>query len=356
MKIKRLHLAIITLFIMISGLLPIAQGELIVRQEIPDITMSEDETALGVINLYSHFSNDKEWLQFSFLSADNKIEVVIHDDGWVDFSAPKDWYGTDEVTFIASDGQQQASDTIFVKVEPVNDPVLLLSPLLDIYFEEDGDLKGAFNLNTYFQDIDSILDFSYSSDSIIVQIDDEGYVDFYAPNDWYGTERVEFSASDGEYVVTEEVLVTVTSLNDAPRCKVNIASIGLNADQRSKVMELKNYFIDVDEEPLSYIIEGNRRINAELNAEQEQLILKAPEDWSGEEILTLTAKDSSGEASSVQIVVIATRGSDSSGQVFYLLGLGLAIVIAGVRLQLAGRRRSLKSPIKLSSYSHYKGP
>ncbi len=354
MKIMRLLLAIIAILLLISAL-PMASADLSTKVPVPDITMDEDESTLSRIDLNDYFSDGNSRISFSFVSADNKIEVTIHEDGTVDFSAPKDWYGTDEVTFIASDGEQQISDTIFVTVEPINDPVLLLKALPDFTFEEDGSLEGAMNLRDHFQDIDSTMAFSYSSDNIIVQIDDNGYVDFSALDNWYGTEEVTFSASDGEFEVSDEILVTVTSLNDAPRCEVNIASISLNADQRFRTLELGDYFTDVDDEVLAYKIVGNERVNAKIDAESGQLILKAPEDWSGEEVLTLTAEDSSGGANSVQIVVIVTRGPDSSGQVFYLFGLVLAVAIAGVRLQYAGRKRSLKSPVNLKSYKHYKG-
>jgi hypothetical protein len=349
----RFPLAIIAILLLISAL-PMASAEVTMREAIPDVTMDEDETALSRINLNDHFSNDYSQISFSSFSTHNKIEVTIHENGNVDFSAPRDWYGTDEVTFIASDGEHQVSDTILVIVEPVNDPVLLLKALPDFTFEEDGSLEGAMNLYEHFQDIDSILAFSYSSVNIIVQINDNGYVDFSAPNNWYGSEEVLFSASDGEFEVSDGVLVTVTALNDAPRCEVNIASISLNADQHSKTLVLGDYFTDVDDEVLAYKIAGNKRIKADINAQEGQLILKAPEGWSGEEVLILTAEDPSGGASSVQIVVITSRGTDSSGQVFYLFGLVLAVAIAGVRLQLAGKKRAVKSPVKLSNYRHYR--
>lgn len=353
MKITRLPLVIFVVLLLISAL-PMASAELNLREAIPDVIMNEDETALDRINLNDHFSNGINQISFTSLSTHNKVKAVIHEDGGVDFSAPKDWYGTDEVTFIASDGEHQISDTILVKVEPVNDPVILLMPLQDIDFEEDEVRESAMNLYEHFLDIDSTLTFSYSSVNIIVLIDDNGYVDFSAPNNWYGTEEVTFSASDGEFEVTDGVLVTVTALNDAPRCEVNIASISLNAEQHSKTLVLGDYFTDVDDEVLTYKIAGNNRIKADINAQEGQLILKAPEGWSGEEILTLTAEDPSGSTSAVQMVVIATPGQDSSGQIFYLFGLVLAVAIAGVRLQLAGKNRAIKSPVKLSSYRHYR--
>ncbi len=353
MKIMRLPLAVIAILLLISAL-PMASAELTMREAIPDITMDEDEIALSRINLNDHFSNDYSQISFSYFSTHNKVEVLIHENGDVDFSALKDWYGTDEVTFIASDGEHQVSDTILVEVEPVNDPVILLIPLHDVVFKEDIGKESAMNLYDHFQDIDSILAFSYSSVNIIVQINDNGYVDFSAPNNWYGSEEVTFSASDGEFEVSDDVLVTVIALNDAPKCEVNIASISLNADQHSKTLVLGDYFTDVDDEVLAYKIAGNKRIKADINAQDGQLILEAPEGWSGEEVLILTAEDPSGGASSVQIVVITSRGTDSSGQVFYLFGLVLAVAIAGVRLQLAGKKRPLKSPVKLSSYRHYR--
>lgn len=353
MKITRLPLVIFVILLLISAL-PMVSAELNLREAIPDVIMNEDETALDRINLNDHFSNGIGQISFTYLNTNNKIEVTIHEDGDVDFSAPKDWYGTDEVTFIASDGEHQVSDTILVKVEPVNDPVILMMPLKDIDFEEDKGKQSAIYLYEHFMDIDSTLAFSYSSVNIIVRIDDNGYVDFSAPKDWYGTEEVTFSASDGEFEASDEVLVTVTALNDAPRCEVNIASISLNAEQQSKTLVLGDYFTDVDDEVLTYKIAGNKRIKADINAQDGQLILKAPEGWSGEEILILTAEDSSGSTSAVQMVVIATPGTDSSGQIFYLFGLVLAVAIAGVRLQLAGKNRAIKSPVKLSSYRHYK--
>ena len=353
MKIGRLPFGIFAIILLILAL-PMASAELTMSEAIPDVTMNEDETALSRINLNDYFTNDYSQISFSSVSTHNKIEVMIHKDGGVDFSAPKDWYGTDGVTFIASDGEHQISDTILVKVEPVNDPVFLFMPLPDFTFEEDSNLEGAMNLYDHFQDIDSTMAFSYSSVNIIVQINDNGYVDFSAPNNWYGTEEVIFSASDGEFEVSDDVLVTITALNDAPRCEVNIASISLNAEQHSKILVLGDYFTDVDDEVLTYKIAGNKKIKADINAQEGQLILKAPEGWSGEEVIILTAEDSSGGASSVQMVVIVIHGTDSSGQIFYLFGLVLAVAIAGVRLQLAGKKRALKSPVKLSSYRHYR--
>ncbi|UCG70583.1 MAG: hypothetical protein JSV09_06075 [Thermoplasmata archaeon] len=354
MKPERLLLATITALVLISAAMPTTSAELTNKDPIPDIPLKEDEVAVGEINLNNHFSDGDSQISYSSVSAHNKIEVTIHDDGSVDFSPPKDWFGTDEVTFLATDGEQQASDTIYVVVEPQNDPVQLLTPIPDLTFEEDRELKGAINLNNHFWDIDSTLIFSHSSESLTVQIRGNGDVDILAPKDWYGAETVTFFASDDEFEVIEEVIVTVTPVNDAPKTAANLVSISLNAES-SITLKLSDYFTDVDNDDLTYEISGNNRIKADFDPQKGKLILNAPKEWSGEELITLSASDSSGGTSSVQLVVITTGGTDSSGQVFYLLGLVLAVALIGVRLQVAGRKRIIKSPVKLENYRHYRG-
>lgn len=357
MKIARLFLGITIISLLVSAALPLVSANLIKIEPIPDVTLVEDEEGLNKVNLNNYFACDNGNIYFSSVSADKKIEVIIHEDGSVDFYSPKDWYGTEKITFIASNKDQQLSDTILVAVIPKNDPPIQLEPLPDtpFEFEEDGNLKGAFNVYSYFMDIDGTLSFSYSSEYIIVHIGDDGWVDFSAPKDWFGSEEVIFFASDGQYEISDIVLVNVKPVNDAPRPGVNPAPISLNAEDYFKVLKLEDYFVDEDDEILTYEIVGNNKIVADIDTNNRQLILNAPDDWSGEEVITIKAMDSHGEASSVQIVVIVSQDHDYSGQVFYLLGLVFAVAIAGARLHLTGRRKPSKSPVNLQNYRHYKG-
>ncbi|UCE73636.1 MAG: hypothetical protein JSV56_11510 [Methanomassiliicoccales archaeon] len=355
MKTIKLCLGTLIVIMLMLAALPSASANLTLQGQVPDIVIDEDEVAENRLNLNDYFSSDNEQIHFSSVSLDNKIDVSIHEDGSVDFTAPKDWYGTEEVTVIASDGEQEVSETLIVTVEPINDPPLLLTPQSDLTFDEDYGLEGALNLNSHFQDIDSVLSYSYSSNSVLVTIDKDGSVDFSAPENWFGEEEVTFIASDGEFEVSDVVLVTVNPINDAPKSKVNLDSMDLNAATPSKTLLLEDYFEDVDDEVLTYEISGNVHIESKIDTQKGELILSAPEDWSGEEVITLSATDSSGKESSVQIVVLVARGSDSSGQIFYLFGLVLAVAIAGIRLQFSSRGRAVKSPVRLDSYRHYKG-
>lgn len=356
MKVFRLLLAFMVIISLVFAVLPSASASLTVKEPIEDITIDEDIAIEDKLNLDNHFSNGDGEISYSYSSSDNKIDIRINEDKSVDFSTPKDWFGAEEITFIATEGEQKVSDTVWVSIEPVNDAPELISPLLDPEaFLEDSKVQAVFNLNEHFLDIDSILSYSHSAENIIVTISNDGDVGFEAPLNWFGSEEVEFTASDGEHDISDTVLVTVNPVNDDPVLDVNLESISLNGDSRTNTLELTKLFSDVEDEELTFQVTGSSKIKIEIIKETGQLKLEAPEDWNGKELITVTATDSQGASQSLQFVVVTTKGTDySQGPIFYLTGLVLAIGIAGVRLQVAGRKRVIKSPVKLESYRHFK--
>jgi hypothetical protein len=355
LKSARILLPAIAVLMLIVSLLPSASATLTLAEPIVDIDLAEDETARNKIDLNDYFSRDMSQISFSYVSSDNKVDVTIQEDGTVDFTAPSNWFGREEVIFIASDGEQEISDTIFVTVDAENDAPQVTTPLSDLVFNEDTVKSNGLNLYNHFQDIDSSLLFSSTSEHVIVHINLDGSVDFSAPDDWNGAEEVTFSASDGDFKVSDAMIVTVEPVNDPPTNNRVFTSVCLKSDYEGKILNLNDYFTDSDNELLTYQISGNKRIIAEVIPESGHMKLSVPEKWSGEEILTITASDSSGKSSSIQMVVIVTSQRDTSGYAFYLVGLVVALAVTGVRLQQAGRKRTIKSPVDLNSYRHYKG-
>jgi len=88
---------------------------------IPDITFKEDSILDHALYLPDYFEDpDAEELLFSH--DQEMLEIEIEERGWVNFKAKRDWFGTEEVTFRASDTHQAiAEDIILVTVLPVND-------------------------------------------------------------------------------------------------------------------------------------------------------------------------------------------------------------------------------------------
>jgi hypothetical protein len=330
-------------------------AEVALTEPIGDIKVGEDEMARDELNLHDHFTDGGSDLSFSAMSNDHKIDINIEEDGSVDLLPPKDWFGAEEITFTASDGEQKVSDTVLVVVEPENDGPILISSLPDASFLEDNGLIGAFNLNDHFTDIDSLMTYSYSSENIHVNIRDNGDVDISTPGNWHGIEEVTFTATDGQSTASDSVTVNVTAINDKPQCQVNFESISLKGSSPSETLDLGNYFSDVEDEVLVYEVLGNEHLNLEIDQEKEELRISAPESWSGKEVITVSASDSQGAARSMQVVVVKAPSYDSQEQVFYLTGLVLGLAVVGTKLQFTSRRREIKSPVKLESYRHFKG-
>jgi hypothetical protein len=307
-----------------------ASANVTLTDPIEDVTINEDVIAENQFNLNNHFSNGESVLSFSAIS--------------------------EEITFFASDGDQKVSDSIYVTVEPDNDAPILISPLINpTPFNEDSMLLYGLDLHNHFFDIDSLLIFTYSSENIIVTINSNGYVDFSAPSNWFGSEEVVFSAHDGGFTISDTVTVTVNPVNDPPQCNVNFKSISLKGATHSKTLHLGDYFMDVEDEKLTYKVTGNSQIKSEINAQNGDLAISAPKDWSGKEVIFVTASDSKGATRSMQVVVVVSPASNSQGQVFYLIGIVLGLSVVGCKLQFTGKRRIVKSPVKLESYRHFKG-
>jgi hypothetical protein len=345
---------LILLFFLFSAITSVS-ADVALTEPIDDIRVNEDEIAKDEVNLNNHFTDGGSELSFSAVSIDHKIDISIEEDGSVDLEPPKDWFGAEEITFTASDGQQKVSDTVVVVVEPKNDGPVLISPLPDLSFSEDGQIIGAFNLNDHFSDIDSLLEFTYSGENILVYIGNNGEVDISAHSNWYGTEDITFEASDGETTFSDTVTVSIIKVNDEPQCQVSFDSISLKGASPEWTLDLNNYFSDVDDESLVFEVKGNNHIEYKIDQENGKLILSSSESWSGKEVITVTASDSQGAARSMQVVVVKAPTYDSQGPVFYLTGLVLGLALVGTKLQFLSRRREIKSPVKLESYRHYKG-
>jgi hypothetical protein len=356
LKASRLLIAGLILALFLVSQVSSVSATVTLDDPIPDFNLTEDVVEEDLFNLNDHFSDGQSGLTFSAVSADNKIDIEIKNDGSVDLTPPKDWFGQEVLTFFASDGDQKVSDRILVTVEPVNDGPKQVLPIPELDpFLEDAKIHNAFNLNNHFIDIDNMLTFTHSSENILVEINDNGDVTLSAKANWFGSEEVEFTAFDGELSASDTITVSVISQNDEPECNARFEYINLKGDNPSRTLDMGGYFSDVEDEILTFEISGNEHVNFEMDSESGNLKIFAPEDWSGKEVITVTASDSQGATKSMQVVVVASPTSGSQGQVFYFTGLVLGLAIVGAKLQLAGRSKTLKSPVKLESYRHYKG-
>lgn len=86
--------------------------------------------------------------------------------------------------------------------------------------EEDSIDNTTIDLYRWFKDvnIDDTLEFwAEGFENINVTIHENGKVTIKPKSDWHGKEIIKFFASDGMFNVSDDVIITVTSVNDPPR-------------------------------------------------------------------------------------------------------------------------------------------
>ncbi|MFQ6061217.1 MAG: hypothetical protein ACE5KV_08020, partial [Thermoplasmata archaeon] len=151
-----------------------------------------------------------------------------------------------DIAIAVSDGE--AIDTDDIKLTISEDwPPELVRPLTDVVFYEDTNVTDAFNISAHFWDRDGdLLIYSYGNQSVIVDIDNEtGNVSFFSVEDWFGSEKVTFRATDPYGGIAESwITVTVLAVNDEPKIK-QIPKQVVN-ESETWTLDLRQYIYDVD--------------------------------------------------------------------------------------------------------------
>jgi chitodextrinase len=143
--------------------------------------------------------------------------IVLNEDGSFEFTPTADFFGLVSFEYYVTDGELNSEPaTIFIDVISVNDPPEIELPEV-FTFEEDGILEIDFS--EYINDIDSdYLSLSVSGNEMVTVEINEQIVIFGAVADWFGEELLTFTVSDneGRLSASDDVLVIVTPVNDAP--------------------------------------------------------------------------------------------------------------------------------------------
>ncbi len=155
-------------------------------------------------------------LTYSFTNNVN-IEVTIVD-GIVTLTPESDWYGSENITFTATDDYAgTVSDEVMITVNNINDAPIINLP--DIYeFAEDS--EETRNYAEYINDEDPEDELTLSvSGNTEINVDITGFlVTYTASANWNGNEILTFTINDNveRVIATDTILVTVLPVNDAP--------------------------------------------------------------------------------------------------------------------------------------------
>jgi parallel beta-helix repeat protein len=122
------------------------------NSKIPDVVFYEDEYKNDEFDVNTYFTDEDDETLFFTYGHDNII-VIIHTNGSVDFTAPENWYGTENVTIRATDDSGGlVEDIIMVTVLPVNDP-----PHIDRIPDQEGytGMTWVLDITEYLHDADN---------------------------------------------------------------------------------------------------------------------------------------------------------------------------------------------------------
>ncbi|MDP3027267.1 MAG: Ig-like domain-containing protein [Nanoarchaeota archaeon] len=240
--------------------------------EIPDVEWNEDGTGVLDLNDYAVDFDDDELEFYVYDTSDEDyISIDSIENGVVNISSEKDWNGEDWIVFLIVDEEGYAiSNEIALRVLPVNDASKFTGEIENITFYEDTELTDYLDLNDFFSDVDeNALSFSVIGNTFINVILDNGLVSFIPDSDWFGSENIIFSASDGEYNAdSNEITLTVDDANEPPEfgeinCLLNInedaeyncilnASDFENDELSFSVADENNLECSIDEDELTY--------------------------------------------------------------------------------------------------------
>ncbi len=178
-------------------------------QPLPDILFLEDIFLPNAIDLSTYFlDQDYDNLYYSYGA--EKINVTINTDGTVDLCAEENWYGSELVTFRATDPtpyEALAEDTILLTVISVND-----APIIDIIPTQERRMGETWVLNLveYIHDVDNNIT------ELNITVDASGIDSKLRGTEliFYGTSAIKkpitIEVSDGNKSANQTILVIIT--------------------------------------------------------------------------------------------------------------------------------------------------
>jgi len=266
--------------------------------QIAEAAFPEDEYIQLPLSLFEEHVQDVETpdslLRFYVFSSQH---VVISTEGDViTLIGDENWFGSEEMMLVVSDGELK--DTIYwdVVVTPVNDaPELAVLP--DTLFNEDETIIiNVHELEKYASDIET------DAADLKWQVKRFGKIRaFYngvsircnASPDWYGTDSLELTVSDGELSASRIWKVHVLPVNDPPSWEKKNIRRSFLEDDTLRIARRDLYKLVRDPETPAEALTWTMIPAPDLNLEEtdNEYLLHAEENWYGSSSVKIAIHD-----------------------------------------------------------------
>lgn len=290
---------------------------------------------------------------------------IDQETGVVTYTPEANWWGTEEITFWASDGEFEVNQTVLVNVLPVNDPAFFITvagrPFTpdDIYLEVDQDGILVIEVLAFDVEGDDLL-FRVTTNQVTLDLSN-GWLTFSPTNDNVGWLNFSLSVNDNidlDDKMWANFTVLVLNIND-PVDIPRIISPSNDATYKwNESVGLRGVCTDPDTEhgqELVYLWSSN--ISGDLGFGQDIYFRFLD---SGTHQITLTVSD--GEFSKQHIINITVSAEplpppppppppdDTGLSMTLLIGIVVAIVVALLIAFLVVKRRNaaMEEPIPLT--------
>jgi hypothetical protein len=260
--------------------------------QLPDVTLYENEVSLARFDLDDFFT-DQEGDRVTYSVSRSQVTITINENGTVDFSAPGEWSGVEQVTFRAVDIIGGiVEQTINVRVIPVNDPPVI-DTISDIKIHHN--YPYTIDLGWYISDKDNSLEELIISTSNPDNVTVNGstltlvYPEFWDSQTIPYTVPLVIYVDDGFYNITYTMTITVSD-NFPPDILAPLDDLYMFEDSSIiGAYDLDEHFYDLDDDTIFYT-KGNKSISVIIHDNNTIDFIPDP-DWFGSELILIRASD-----------------------------------------------------------------
>jgi hypothetical protein len=289
-----------------------------VISSLPDISMDEDTG--NSFNLSMHFKDtDGDTIHYNLSGLTNIAATYTDANGTIEFVPKGNWFGKETLTVQADDYYPSGSVTLTcnITVNSVNDLPYVKKSIPDVKMLQGG-TDTSIDLSKVFADADIAppgsdrLNYSVEDNgSVWVDIQANGAVRLTAPNTFFGSCKMNFTATDNDEAMARAICnVTVTHVNQPPHLTARPANISINEDETA-TLDLSKAFTDPEGDPMSIAPSQMTRITVGVDPNTLVATLKPVKDLSGffEDIM-FTAQDDQGAVGDsvvIRVTVVAVN-------------------------------------------------